>query len=150
MNNKFHNTVQFVKEQRDLLTLSSVKINDEGIACLEDAPLQSSQFFTVRGKRYFTQILSDGQEHRFQIWSQIGVMPYSAENPEYRKMLLNILKRSREQKNIQLIVSKEKNIVVFQEQVLNGKINHFIFMRAILRFLAQSMYFVQIIQTYSK
>lgn len=148
MQNKTSSTIDFISSEGDLVAFSHISFNEEGIACLPESPIRSNQYFDVKGIRFYAQLQSDMKKGYFTIWGGLGKLPYSAENPETRKILLHILRRSREQDKVNFMVTKDQNIIVAQQRPVSGKVTPLNFLSNVYGFLYEALPLALLISQY--
>jgi hypothetical protein len=94
---------------RSLLRTMAAEGNDAAFQKVL-TPVRSHFQFLIDGVPYYARH-DTGKGPHLSIWAVLGYMPYSAESPERRRMLIAILNATQHLENVKIGVDSEHKIV---------------------------------------
>jgi len=137
------------KNQREwTLPFSSICLNNEGVFELNEAPPPSSHVFWYDGKRVNVSLETNADHAMCRMWSEICLLPYTAESSAQRKLILYILRGSQPLENVKFVVEKNQRILAMYEGRVDGGCTLDQLMLEILEYVREATPFVRLLKNY--
>lgn len=96
--------------------INSIVIDADGVPCISRAPQSASLRFVLDGLIFHVAISPDDPTAGScdcQIWSEAGIMPFTAQSPEKRQPLLAILRNSEGLPHVRFVLDATQRILLF-------------------------------------
>jgi len=126
----------------------AVIVNDGGqIEVRRPAPASRYHFF-LDGLLFRVSLTPEDGITRFQIWAEVGYLPYSIESPERRQKLQTILRQTRQFEHARFIVDEEQKILVLGQRDVAGNVTLPDLMYETVLFLQEARPFLRVLGQY--
>lgn len=103
------------------LGLNAIFMTPEGVLGIAKPPRPSRLHFVVDGLPFHVSVSPDGENGAIcQVWAEVGHIPYTAQAPERRRNLLNLLRGMQDLKRARFIVQEGHKILLFTEDRIDG------------------------------
>lgn len=93
----------------------AIRLTSDGVFGLAQPPRPSHLRFVVDEVPLQLSVGRDGDQTISQIWAELGHVPYTAQAPERRRMLLAILRSIKGLDRVQFLVQGGQRILIFSE-----------------------------------
>lgn len=98
----------------------AVTMSDDGDVRVVREPVASRHHFFLDGLLFRVSLTPDGGKTLFQIWAEVGYMPYTIESPEKRAKLTSILRAAAMLKQARFVVDEKQKILVLGQREVPG------------------------------
>jgi hypothetical protein len=102
------------------LSASAIFMTPEGVLGIAKPPRPSELKFTVDGLTFNVAVTFDGAQSICQILADVGHIPFTAQSPERRRSLLNVIRGIQDMGHSKLLVQEGQKILLFSESRLDG------------------------------
>lgn len=108
----------------------------------------SRHHFFVDGVLFRVAVTPEGDQTLFQIWAEIGWMPYTIEAPEKRATLQAILRASQGLESARFVVDETQKIMVLGQSRVDGALTLDTLMYETVSFLQEARPFLKVFAHY--
>lgn len=102
--------------------LNSIVMTADGVLGISRPPRPSKLHFIADGMPFSVAVSPDGDDSVVQIWAEVGHIPFSAQAPERRRRILDILRSLQPPVRGRIIVQQGQKILLFSEEKITGHV----------------------------
>ena len=131
------------------LPFNSLAMNEEGVLTLDRTPPPSKHVFQYGGLTVNLFVSHKTPEVSVcRMWANVAVLPYTAENTDARKNVLDILRASQKLEDVKFAIERDQRIIALFEKEYDGDYTLDILMLEIIDYLRQAEPFSNLIKQY--
>lgn len=97
-------------------------ISDDGLLSLNRRHTPARHHFWMEGLLFHISITPEENSTLFQIWAEVGFLPYTIEDPHKRAKLQTILRGAAPLQNARFVVDDQQKILVLGQQEVDGHV----------------------------
>ncbi len=126
----------------------TVVVGEDGSVRLNRTPAASRHHFWLDGLFFHVSLTPQADSTLFQIWAEVGYMPYTIENPEKRALLQSILRAAQGLDNARFIVDDRQKILVLGQAEVPGHLTMGDMMYETVQFLQEARPYLRVFGQY--
>ncbi|MFC7331843.1 hypothetical protein [Rhodocista pekingensis] len=126
----------------------ALSVNDDGIVEIRRPPPASRHHFRLDGLLFHVSVTPDADRTLFQIWAEIGYLPYSIEAPEKRQTLFTLLRATSHLRKARFVVDEKQKILVLGQRELPGHMTLTDLMYEAVQFLQEARPYLRVFGQY--
>lgn len=126
----------------------AVSMDDAGEFSVNSPTEASRHHFFLDGLMFHVSLTPDGDDTLFQIWADVGYLPYSIESPEKRVKLSRILRAAANLENARFTVDEKQKIIVLGQVTVPGHLTLPDLMYEVLTFLQEARPYLKVLGQY--
>lgn len=130
------------------LSVSNIKLTDEGHLAIFKEPPPSQFHFVYKGIPFYGTVLGDEGGHELSLWGELGYIPFSAQSPSLRRNVLEIMRAARRMPNASMVQEPGQKILVLWQSSLGDPLTPESMVTEIVRFILECRAFVQLLGDY--
>ena len=138
-----------VADQGVKLTLNSLAVNDDGVLVIE-RPLQPAQAsFRLDGLTFSLGVHhGDAPGTDYQMWTEVGHVPFTAQSPAKRRDVLAILRHSRGLSRARFVIDGGQAILAAAEGHVDGAMTVDALMHETVQFIHEARPYLRLLKEY--
>lgn len=126
----------------------AVRMDSVGGFTVTTPTTASRHHFFLEGLMFHVSLTPEGGDTLFQIWADVGYMPYTIQSPEKRTNLTRIIRAAGDLKNARFIVDDQQKIVVLGQARVAGHVTMQELMYETVQFLQEARPFLKVFGQY--
>ncbi|MBB6254305.1 hypothetical protein [Nitrospirillum iridis] len=121
---------------------------EDGTVQLNRQRSPSRHHFYLDGLMFHVSITPQEDSTLFQIWAEVGFMPYTIEAPEKRAKLQAILRATSNLRAARFIVDEQQKVLVLGQQEVPGHVNLTDLMYETVQFIQEARPYLRVFGSY--
>ncbi|HYE52683.1 MAG TPA: hypothetical protein VEB20_24015 [Azospirillaceae bacterium] len=126
----------------------TVVVDEDGSVRVNPKPSPSRHHFWLDGLLFHVSITPQGGSTLFQIWAEVGYMPYTIQSPEKRARLQAVLRAAMWLGNARFIVDDQQKILVLGQQEVPGHLTLNDLMYETVQFMQEARPYLRVLGQY--
>ncbi|WP_114392000.1 hypothetical protein [Oleisolibacter albus] len=126
----------------------AVRLSETGDVVVKRPPQPSRHHFFLDGLLFHVAITPGESETLFQIWAEIGWMPYTIESPDKRAQLQAVLRSALWLDQARFVVDDSQKILVLGQRKLPGVLTLSDMMYETVQFMQQARPYLRVLGQY--
>ncbi len=102
--------------------MNAIFMTPDGVPGIAKPPRPSKLHFVADGLPFSVAVSTDGDASVCQIWAEVGHIPFTAQSPERRRHLLNILRGAKDLKRAKFVIQQSQKVLLFSETRIEGHV----------------------------
>ncbi len=130
------------------LSVSNIKLTDEGYLAIFKEPPPSQFHFVYKGIPFYGTVMGDEAGHELSLWGELGYIPFSAQSPRLRQNVLEIMRAARNLPHARMVQEPGQKILILWQSSIPNPLTPEAMVTEIVRFILESRAFVQLLGDY--
>lgn len=122
----------------------TLRMDDDGILTVNRESVSSRHHFFLDGLMFHASLTPREDHTVFQIWAEIGYMPYSIESPQKRARLMTVLRATGWLERAKFIVDEKQKILVLGQVEVEGTMTLADLMYETIQFLQEARPYLRV------
>ncbi|WP_044561179.1 hypothetical protein [Azospirillum sp. B4] len=122
--------------------------HEDGTVHLNRERPPSRHHFYLDGLLFHVSITPQDDSTLFQIWAEVGFMPYTIEAPEKRAKLQSILRATANLRTARFIVDEQQKVLVLSQQEVPGHVSVTNLMYETVQFIQEARPYLRVFGSY--
>lgn len=140
--------VQRFAQGQSPLSVSNIKLTEEGYLAIFKEPPPSQFHFVYKGIPFYGAVMGDEEGHELSLWGELGYIPFSAQSPRLRQNVLEIMRAARKLPYARMVQEPGQKILVLWQSSIPNPLTPEAMVTEIVRFILESRAFVQLLGEY--
>lgn len=144
----YQSAVERFAQGEGSLSVSNIKLTDEGYLAIFKEPPASQFHFVYKGIPFYGTVIGDEAGHELSLWGELGYIPFSAQSPRLRQNVLEIMRAARKLPHARMVQEPGQKILILWQNSLPNPLTPEAMVTEIVRFILESRAFVQLLGDY--
>lgn len=123
----------------------TLRMDDDGVVTVNRESVSSRHHFFLDGLMFHVSLMPRHDHTVFQIWAEVGYLPYSIESPQKRARLMTVLRATSGLDRAKFIVDEKQKILVLGQVEVEGTMTLADLMYETVQFLQEARPFLRVL-----